>query len=156
MSRRTDAPRRFSPPAQPSPARSDDRISTPEGRLRARRPEYCRSRCLALQAWQLPMAIVYGGNNAGARRLRFDLDQIIARLRLEFLRPIRLPILQVNRSDTCMMPSARRVLIGKPLFWNTFNIAELLGSTSATNSTRPAFCPIAMRWRISSRPIDCR
>jgi hypothetical protein len=39
---------------------------------------------------------VCGGNNAGARRLRFDLDQIIARPRLKLLRSNRLPILQVN------------------------------------------------------------
>jgi hypothetical protein len=36
---------------------------------------------------------VCGSNNAGARRLRFDLDQIIARLRLKLLRS---PILQVS------------------------------------------------------------
>jgi hypothetical protein len=39
---------------------------------------------------------VCGRNNAGARRLRFDLDQIIARLGLRLDRSIRLPIRQVN------------------------------------------------------------
>ena len=68
-------------------------------------------------------------------------------------RPQALRLVQDSRSVTCTTPGSRVVVMGSPLFLNTFSIGVFSGRTSAISSFSPASRASAMRWRISAAPI---